>query len=397
MSRIIIEATHIDPNVCFECGAPATERHHVVPASLGGTKTIPLCGKCHAKVHEINGKRRNQLRELTKNSLAKRKELIETQGGFYSSSGRWVTKMGRDKGSDLRIALQASVISKRKKALKWFQESPAVKFAHEQIAQGATRKEVLDKLSELYDTDPIMWGTNQGKRVTKGTLSHWLSKKNPKEIQEIDFDEIEKEATEIPKATEVLEPKATKKTSGKRKTNQSTRSRLSAEEEKRQKQEWLQNSEACKFVRSLFESYKTRYLLAAAKIELFNQRYELRSGNKITSPAQWSVLTKELGLSGIPTGAYQKIEFLHKWAIESSKDLVEVKIVERIRTNGVDGYVITPTDVEINLMELHSWLSFLEGLFLDGIVTETSKTGDLPTYRFISKEIVNKILKDMER
>lgn len=305
--------------------------------------------------------------------------------------------MGRDKGSDLRIALQASVISKRKKALKWFQESPAVKFAHEQIAQGATRKEVLDKLSELYDTDPIMWGTNQGKRVTKGTLSHWLSKKNPKEIQEIDFDEIEKEATEIPKATEVLEPKATKKTSGKRKTNQSTRSRLSAEEEKRQKQEWLHNSEACKFVRSLFESYKTRYLLAAAKIELFNQRYELRSGNKITSPAQWSVLTKELGLSGIPTGAYQKIEFLHKWAIESSKDLVEVKIVERIRTNGVDGYVITPTDVEINLMELHSWLSFLEGLFLDGIVTETSKTGDLPTYRFISKEIVNKILKDMER
>lgn len=38
MSRIIIEATHIDPNVCFECGAPATERHHVVPVSLGGGK-----------------------------------------------------------------------------------------------------------------------------------------------------------------------------------------------------------------------------------------------------------------------------------------------------------------------------------------------------------------------
>ena len=78
MSRIIIEATHIDPNVCFECGAPATERHHVVPASLGGTKTIPLCGECHAKVHDIsNGERRNQLRELTKNSLTKRKEPTE--------------------------------------------------------------------------------------------------------------------------------------------------------------------------------------------------------------------------------------------------------------------------------------------------------------------------------
>ena len=71
MSRIIIEATHIDPNVCFECGAPATERHHVVPASLGGTKTIPLCGECHAKVHDVSGRRRNKLRDTTKEILDK--------------------------------------------------------------------------------------------------------------------------------------------------------------------------------------------------------------------------------------------------------------------------------------------------------------------------------------
>lgn len=32
MSRAYIEVTYIDPNVCFECGAPATERHHIVPA-----------------------------------------------------------------------------------------------------------------------------------------------------------------------------------------------------------------------------------------------------------------------------------------------------------------------------------------------------------------------------
>ncbi len=104
MSRIIIEATYIEPNVCFECGAPATERHHVVPASLGGTKTIPLCGDCHAKVHSISGQRRNQLGELTKNSLLKRKELIEIQGGFFSRSGRWVTTLGREKGVDMSAA-----------------------------------------------------------------------------------------------------------------------------------------------------------------------------------------------------------------------------------------------------------------------------------------------------
>jgi 5-methylcytosine-specific restriction endonuclease McrA len=36
---------------CFECGAPAAHQHHVVPRSLGGTKTVPLCEGCHGKVH----------------------------------------------------------------------------------------------------------------------------------------------------------------------------------------------------------------------------------------------------------------------------------------------------------------------------------------------------------
>ena len=37
---------------CFECGSPESiHRHHVVPKSLGGRKTVPLCYLCHAKVH----------------------------------------------------------------------------------------------------------------------------------------------------------------------------------------------------------------------------------------------------------------------------------------------------------------------------------------------------------
>lgn len=36
---------------CFECDAPAEHYHHVVPRSLGGTRTIPLCIACHSKVH----------------------------------------------------------------------------------------------------------------------------------------------------------------------------------------------------------------------------------------------------------------------------------------------------------------------------------------------------------
>lgn len=39
--------------VCFECGAVAEEYHHVIPKSLGGKLTIPLCSVCHGKVHDI--------------------------------------------------------------------------------------------------------------------------------------------------------------------------------------------------------------------------------------------------------------------------------------------------------------------------------------------------------
>ena len=40
---------------CFECEAPTDHDHHVVPRSLGGTKTVPLCHACHAKAHGLKG------------------------------------------------------------------------------------------------------------------------------------------------------------------------------------------------------------------------------------------------------------------------------------------------------------------------------------------------------
>lgn len=37
---------------CFECGLDGDLHfHHVVPETLGGTKTIPLCVICHGKIH----------------------------------------------------------------------------------------------------------------------------------------------------------------------------------------------------------------------------------------------------------------------------------------------------------------------------------------------------------
>jgi hypothetical protein len=58
---------------CFECGEVATERHHVIPRSKGGTKTVALCSKCHGLVHGI---KRLNISELTKAALDARREKV---------------------------------------------------------------------------------------------------------------------------------------------------------------------------------------------------------------------------------------------------------------------------------------------------------------------------------
>lgn len=41
---------------CWECGCESeTHDHHVVPKSRGGTRTVPLCVKCHSKAHHRKG------------------------------------------------------------------------------------------------------------------------------------------------------------------------------------------------------------------------------------------------------------------------------------------------------------------------------------------------------
>ena len=73
----------LDTKICFECGGSEhIHQHHVIPKSLGGTKTIPLCETCHGKVHQ---------KDLVKfNNLAKegRKRYVENGG-----------KLGRKEGS----------------------------------------------------------------------------------------------------------------------------------------------------------------------------------------------------------------------------------------------------------------------------------------------------------
>ena len=63
--------------LCFECGQPARERHHVVPRSRGGTKTVWLCCECHGKVH---GMKRLDVRQLTKEGIARKRASGKSWG-----------------------------------------------------------------------------------------------------------------------------------------------------------------------------------------------------------------------------------------------------------------------------------------------------------------------------
>ena len=61
---------------CFECGEPADQDHHVVPNARGGTRTIPLCPLCHAKIHDKG----ISTSVLSREGLAQKRELGEWFG-----------------------------------------------------------------------------------------------------------------------------------------------------------------------------------------------------------------------------------------------------------------------------------------------------------------------------
>ena len=70
----------MDLSKCFECeSTDGIEYHHIIPRSLGGTKTIPLCFKCHSLVHNKKV-RTDSTSALTKAAFAKKRARGEKMG-----------------------------------------------------------------------------------------------------------------------------------------------------------------------------------------------------------------------------------------------------------------------------------------------------------------------------
>lgn len=98
---------------CIECGAPAQEDHHVIPKSLGGTATVPLCSQCHGRAHGM--RRTANISDLTRAGL----QRARARGVALGSAGPKNLKQdieGRRQAADAFAASLADVINRMKAA-----------------------------------------------------------------------------------------------------------------------------------------------------------------------------------------------------------------------------------------------------------------------------------------
>lgn len=75
---------------CFDCDSVNDiHQHHVVPRSLGGTRTVPLCSRCHGLVHG---------RDMTRGAVLARQALAHkrAQGRRTSKDAPYGFRIGAD-------------------------------------------------------------------------------------------------------------------------------------------------------------------------------------------------------------------------------------------------------------------------------------------------------------
>lgn len=132
--------------------------------SIGG-KALLFALSLAAEIEVAN------IRQRTQMGLDARKEAIKRDGGFMSKSGRWCTRLGREKGVDMSAANRASALAATNGRLEWLQESAVGKYVQSRMQQGWTFTQILGDLQRMYEISPEVYCTRTGKPVGKGQLS----------------------------------------------------------------------------------------------------------------------------------------------------------------------------------------------------------------------------------
>lgn len=92
-SIIWTEDKLITKDICFDCGSnDKIEYHHVVPETLGGTKTLPLCLICHGKVHDRDFVKHRELQRLGIERAKKEGKFMGRKPGCKESPEKFLNK-----------------------------------------------------------------------------------------------------------------------------------------------------------------------------------------------------------------------------------------------------------------------------------------------------------------
>lgn len=112
--------------------------------------------------------------QRTQSALDARKELIKQDGGFFSKSGRWCQKLGRPKGYEFAPTQLHSARIQADKAAEWRAKSPLMKRIKRNLGKGWSRREIVEDAREMYEIDPVGFGTRDGKPLTEALLSKYM-------------------------------------------------------------------------------------------------------------------------------------------------------------------------------------------------------------------------------
>lgn len=125
---------------CFECDTTKSiEQHHVVPRSLGGTRTLPLCSDCHAKVHD---RKAISISELTRKAFEEKKKRGEYLGGIIPYG--WYVKNEKLIPSKRESKIILQIIAMREQGLTF-----------RAIVADLNRRKIKPRSSEKWDVSTV--------------------------------------------------------------------------------------------------------------------------------------------------------------------------------------------------------------------------------------------------
>jgi len=116
---------------------------------------------------------RELIMQRTKGALDAIKDDIKKNGGHVSRTGRYIKRLGREKGADTSAAGVAAGLNHAKRAENWRESSALYLWVTNQLLKGRPRSVIVAEAIELYEKNPALYGTRKGKALCEGTLSRW--------------------------------------------------------------------------------------------------------------------------------------------------------------------------------------------------------------------------------